>query len=371
MRWIDEFLEPFAHTGDPDADAVVAKIFASGDLAEANALFRKIQHNRDGIPHLGLPFLQEWFRQTAPLPAWADLARARAGQQLFLRHAPAMAAALYNRSLPELYCGWKGVQVLALSSRMAKDPERRINETGQFVFDVGDVGGFEPDGRGVRSCQKVRLVHAGVRHLIRTRPHLWRPEWDEPISQEHLAGTNLAFSSSTLEALQRMGLNFTRDEIGAYMHLWKIAGWYMGIDERLLTDDYEEALALAAQIRRRNYARSVEGVEMTKALLDHLQDLIPGERLDWIAAVTMRWMLGDEMADMLEVPITPLSSVVTGPFRVFNTVIDRVGDRSKLAAQAFSLFNRYFLRAMLARYRTVNHTEFQISPTLRAMHDLG
>lgn len=370
MPWTDPFLEPFSHIGDPAADAIVERIFATGDLAEANALFRRIQHNRDGVPDMGLPFLQEWFKQTAPLPTWADMRKVREGQQVFLRHAPAIAAALYNRSLPESYCGWKGVQVLALSTRMSKDPERRINETGQFVFDVGDVGGFEPAGRGVRSCQKVRLVHAGIRHLIRSRPGLWRAEWDTPINQEHLAGTNLAFSSSALEALQQMGLNFTPAERAGYMHLWKVAGWYMGVDERLLTDDYEDALALAAMIRKRNFARSAEGVELARALLAHLKDLIPGERLDWLAPLTMRWMLGDEMADMLDVPTTPLPGLITTPFRAISVLVDRVGDRSNTAAYALSTFNRHFLRAMLARYRKVNQTEFQISPTLRAIYDL-
>ena len=370
MLWTDTVLDPFAQMGDPAADAIIARIFATGDIAEANSLFRTIQENQDGIPNKGMGFLQDWFRETAPLPPWFDPERVRDGQQLFLRHAPAISAALYNRALPELYCGWKGVQVLAISSRLNRDPARRINETGQFVFDVADIGGFLPGGRGVRSAQKVRLVHAGVRHLIKSRRGLWNPLWDEPISQEHLAGTNLAFSSSTLEGLMCLGINFTPREIAGYMHLWKVAGWYMGIEAPLLTDDYAEARALAAAIRRRNFARSDEGVELTRSLINHMKDMVPGETLDRTVPMIMRWMLGEEMADMLEVPVSRFDGAVTRPIRLLNRIIDRVGDRSPLIAAIFTRFNRQLLKALLANYRQVNKVEFQISPTLRTALDL-
>jgi hypothetical protein len=50
--------------------------------------------------------------------------------------------------------------------RLINHPFRRIVETAQFVLDVMAPDGLGHSGRGVRSAQKVRLMHAAIRHLI-------------------------------------------------------------------------------------------------------------------------------------------------------------------------------------------------------------
>jgi hypothetical protein len=75
-------------------------------------------------------------------------------------------------------------------------------ETGQFLIDVLTVGGLDDEhGKGRRTIQRVRLMHAAVRHLIMARndqgappvcgdePPLWHKDWGTPIGQEDLAGT--------------------------------------------------------------------------------------------------------------------------------------------------------------------------------------
>ena len=74
--------------------------------------------------------------------------------------------ALACASLPACYAARKGVQVLHLTARLQSDPVRRIGEPAQLVLGVIAPGAPSPAGGGVRDAQKVRIMHAAVRHLI-------------------------------------------------------------------------------------------------------------------------------------------------------------------------------------------------------------
>ena len=46
------------------------------------------------------------------------------------------------------------VKFLSKSRRLSEDTERRIAETAQFILEVSQKGGLEPDGGGLRMIQK-------------------------------------------------------------------------------------------------------------------------------------------------------------------------------------------------------------------------
>lgn len=370
--WTDTFLDQARQRQDPSADTVIAEIFASGDLAQANALFRRIQLNQDGIPNdVGPDILEEWMERTDALPTWYDPRKCLAGQRLFQRHGMAIVAALFNRALPQSYCGWKGVQALHMTSQLTRDPTRRIAETAQLVFDVTDPDAFEKNGRGIRSCQKIRLVHAGVRYLIHhQRPPRWNPAWDMPINQEDMAGTIQLFSMAVLDSLEKMSIDHTPEEAAGYMHLWKVAGYLLGVEEALLCDDYNEGRRIEGIIAKRQFSPSSQGREMAQALIKCQQDILPGRLADGSIPVVMRWLMGDEYADMLDLPQAPLTGLLIKPVRIFSHFMDEAGDESKLASSFFSKFNRSMMRGLHAWFRDYRKIEFRISPTLAQQWEL-
>jgi hypothetical protein len=91
------------------------------------------------------------------------------GNDLFGRYAGHMLTILHCYSLPACFAAAKGVEVLYRTKRLQHQVSRRILETGQFLIDVLDEGGLGPHGRGRRSAQKVRLLHATIRHFLRHR----------------------------------------------------------------------------------------------------------------------------------------------------------------------------------------------------------
>src|SRR3970282_702908 len=127
------------------------------------------------------------------------------GEDFFDRHWPMIVMFLFCAALPNAYAAHRGAQVLYLTNRLTERVERRIFETAQFVLDVMSPEGLSSSGRGIRSAQKVRLIHAAIRQHILHHPkwrERWDMEWGLPINQEDLAGTLMLLSVQTLESFQ-------------------------------------------------------------------------------------------------------------------------------------------------------------------------
>src|SRR5262249_52930088 len=149
--------------------------------------------------------LRAYIEETSRMPRWADGRALARSQEHFTRHGPWIILALHCASLPYCYGAAKGVKALYLTDKFQRTPWRRLLNTAQFLIDVMAIGRFTPDGHGLRSAQKVRLVHAALR-LRLTRDGRWDPAWGVPINQEDLAGTLLSFSIVVLDALEKLDL---------------------------------------------------------------------------------------------------------------------------------------------------------------------
>jgi len=234
-RWTDEFLDPMRRLGDPLADQTTEALFQQHKITMANGLLKDALTNGSPLPD-GVPeVLKDYFAQSARLPKWADPAVIERGERLFSRYGPQVIVVYHCYALPFCYASRRGVQVLHRTSRLAKNPQRRILETAQMIVDVMAPGGLtRPDCHGVRTAQKVRLMHSAVRRLI-----LQHGDWNQadlglPINQEDMAGTLNAFAWITLDGLIRLGVDFTPDELEAYLHCWNVVGSLLGIREELL-----------------------------------------------------------------------------------------------------------------------------------------
>ena len=184
-------------------------------------------------------------------------------------------------------------------------------ETGHFLIDAMTVGGLDEHGKGRRTIQRVRLMHAAVRHLIKARneltPGMWHADWGTPINQEDLAGTLLSFSYVVADPLRRLGVRASAKDVDAYLHLWNVIGHLLGVRDELLVHDVADAGALVDTIRRRQFEASPEGQELTGALLNLLDELTPLHRFDDTIPPLIRHLIGDATADLLRVPKSDLT----------------------------------------------------------------
>ena len=268
--WTDELLDELREVGDPPADAVVAR-----DLRRRPGRVRQppdedARAQRRGALQAAAGGRAPLPGRTDDLPDWADPERIAVGERFFGQHGPGCVMALACASLPACYAARKGVQVLHLTARLQTDPVRRIGETAQLTLDAMAPGGLAPGGAGVRDAQKVRLMHAAVRHLVGTSG-AWDPDWGVPVNQEDLGGTLMTFSIVVVDSLRRLGVSVSDEEADAYLHAWNCVGHIMGVDARLLADTEDEGRALSQRIIERQWAPCPEGQAMTKALIDTME----------------------------------------------------------------------------------------------------
>lgn len=369
LDWSDTLLESMREQCDAPADEVVRSLFLEGQMGSANALMRLLVRNEDLVPAQLPPPLRHYLEASARLPSWTDRALLEQGERVFGRHGPTIAVALFCASLPACYAGAKEAQVLHLTARLATDPFRRIVETGQLLVDVMAPGGLGPHGRGLRSVQKVRLMHAAVRHLVRDSGQ-WRPEWGQPINQEDLALTLHTFSTVVLRSLEKLGVQLSDTERRGYFHAWRVVGYVLGIDERLLPAEPEDGARLFDATARRQFRESPEGRELMVALMDLLEHATPGNLFDGMGPSLMRHLLGEETARLLAVPPSDWTRFLMGPLKTLGWVGDAVGDSGPGLARLTELFGRKVLEGLVWVRRGPERTPFQIPDILRQSWDV-
>jgi hypothetical protein len=375
-RWTDELLDEMRTLGDPVADVPVGAVLESGGVERVNAVMRTLVRADQPVPAELPDELEDYLNTTLPLPDWVCEKKIRRAQDFFEVWGVQISVCLFCASLPSSYAAAKGVKVLYLTARLDTDARRRIMETGQFLMDVLSPGGLSDKGNGRRTIQRVRLMHAAVRHLINARtevdPQLWDPDWGTPINQEDLAGTLLAFSYVVAEPMRRLGIPVSDEDADAYLHLWNVIGHELGIRDEMLVKDLDDATDLVAAIRRRHFAPSPEGQDMTLALLNLLDELTPFERFDRFVPALVRHLINDDVADMLLVPESPWVDDLGRMRRISRWLLvnilgraERDTERYRVLSKLAEPFGRELLEALFAVERGGERAPFAIPDQLK------
>jgi hypothetical protein len=206
-------------------------------------------------------------------------------------------------------------------------------ETGQFTVYLMQPGAFEAGSRFIPAAQKVRLLHASIRH------HLERENrWDTtalgvPICQEDMIGGQMFFSLLVLDSLHRLGIHMSTAGAEAYFYAWRVVGAMLGVDQDSVPETLEEARRFLDRYMIRHMAPSEEGAHLTRQLIDLYEDVVPGTFFDPIVSALIRHLIGDTCADWLRVPRTAWDTVVKAVPHLLG-ILETIEDRSPLSAWA-------------------------------------
>ena len=362
--------------GDASADAVIADVVAKQQVQALNHLMRTIITN-DDLPLAGLPDgVVDYLENTLVLPLWTDVNKLRRAVHLFHVYGPEIVMLLFGASLPILYAKQAGAPVLTVSMRLSDTAtfQRRIVETAQFLIDVTDEGAFTDSGRGIRTVQKVRLMHAAIRHYIghdKRWQNVWDSGWGIPINQSDLAGTMFSFSVTVIAGLEKAGIRVSEADKEAYLHLWKLVGHIMGIVPDLLPSDYPTAVEMMDIWMNRGHGASDSGILLTQTLINFMYERVPGRWFDRYATNWMRFWLGDVIADALEIP--PYHQGLLALMRLQQLlwqVANRIHAASPLVYVVTRFFSRRLLLALIDIERAGKDIEFRIPEPLQAQWGL-
>jgi ER-bound oxygenase mpaB/B'/Rubber oxygenase, catalytic domain len=330
---------------DTTADAVVA-LFSSlpsgGGMRGLNAW---LAGNHAEVP----PALAELLDPIAEVPDWVDWERVERGVAAYWRGGLLQGLTLNCASLAAGYQSSAAAKPLVFTGELMNRAYRRTQETGRWILAATSPGGMRRLAPGFAETVRVRLMHAAVRRRL-LQSDKWQPtEWGVPINNTDVSyGIAGEFSTTPVDAMRDVGLHFRRDEREDIQHLWRYIGHVLGVPEKLLPATEARAKEMIAIKHVTDTPPDEDSRGLVKALIENgapPEILLPQPLVSFgakaIPAVlygfTRRWA-GDEVADQLGIPDTPLKHLGTliRPAVVMSEYARRAGlrDNQRLAARA-------------------------------------
>lgn len=247
------------------------------------------------------------------LPDWIDQAALDRAEIFMARHGARYAFVLLFLSLPILY-GWAtgGAQTLTMTGQLADKFGRRVSETLRFVVSVIREGGLGPEGDGVGTTLKIRMMHATIRYYARravcpTGDDYWLKAWGEPINQEQLVATMLTFAPLAVDGMRKLGIRITDQEDRDLLEMWRVVGWILGLRPENMPRTPEEGRLVWARCVERNFGATGAGKLLASRHIDFIASLGGDTYFSTafrdIDAALMRYLMGSDIAGgMLGVP---------------------------------------------------------------------
>jgi len=268
-------------------------------------------------------------------------------QAYFEQHGDLYLAMLGFYSLPYCYAFADGAQVLVRSQKIMNQIGERLGETTRFVLDIFKPGAFTSQDAAFLTCAKVRLIHAYSRYFIRTYSKDWNIAFGEPINQEDLLGTNLAFSHIVLRGMYKIGKRPSPKEHIAILGYWKWIGELIGVETSLWPSSPKEAYELDRLIRKRQLKPSEAGKKLTRALLDFYEKNIPDPLLTSQLESILTFFLGKEaskavaISSQIKISGDILGLILKGTgFKTFGTQKNHTAFKKNLDSQQLLQFGR-------------------------------
>ncbi|MFD3515844.1 oxygenase MpaB family protein [Streptomyces sp. NPDC058657] len=332
MSRTEASMDALRQAGDELADATVATLFERGEVGKFNALMRYVSTVGTPLPD-GLPDVaREYLQATSVPPDWVDWEEMERARLFFIDNNVHISTALSFASMPACYVVPHVAKLLSASHGL-NYPSKRMAETGQFTVYLMQPDAFEAGSRFIPAAQKVRLLHASIRHHLRREDRWDADSLGVPICQEDMIGGQMFFSLLVLDSLHRLGIHMSTEGAEAYYYAWRVVGAMLGVDQTAVPRDLQDARRFLDLYMLRHMGPSAEGVQLTRQLIDLYEEVVPGTVLDPIVSALIRHLVGDTCAEWLEVPRTPFDTVVKAVPHLLG-VLETIEDHSPFGAWA-------------------------------------
>ncbi|MFI6391640.1 oxygenase MpaB family protein [Nonomuraea sp. NPDC050540] len=288
---------------DEVADPLLASLFERGLIPEVNRLLYDWNRNDQPLP-AGLPEdLRAFIEQARQLPSWADPAKLDAGARFhalkgnYIVVLTIVGAGMLATAIP------KEARAVYYSAGGA-DLKDRIAKTNILAYAVRPQNAWGAGGTAVVEAVKTRLVHAAVRHLLKSSPHWSGPI---PISQEDMLVTWHTLATYSMRGLREWKVRMSATEVEGYLHSVQMLGHMLGIRDEFLPATWETSYTQSDLVLPRNMGPTREGVELNAILRDMLAELTsPGGIDKPLVNAFSRYLTGNQVADWNGIRREPL-----------------------------------------------------------------
>ncbi|MFB8281387.1 oxygenase MpaB family protein [Nocardia colli] len=356
MSYTQESMDALRLHGDELADATVATLFERGEVGKFNTLMRYVSTAGSPLPDDLPEVAREYLHTTAAPPAWVDWDEMEKARLFFIDNNVHISTALSFAAMPACYVVPPVAKLLSATHSL-EYPSKRMAETGQFTVYLMQPDAFEAGSRFVPAVQKVRLLHAAIRHHL-SRENRWdTAEWGTPICQEDMIGGQMLFSMLVLDSLHRLNIHMSVDGAEAYFYAWRVVGAMLGVDQAHAPTDLTSAREFLDNYLTRHMGPSAEGVNLTRQLIDLYEEVVPGTFFDPVVGALIRYLIGDTCADWLAVPRTAWDTAIKAAPALLG-VLETIEDSSPLGEWALDRLGHlttWFELSSLTRGRVMQY----------------
>jgi uncharacterized protein (DUF2236 family) len=353
------------------ADDSIKRIIESGSLLELNSFFESLSSNNETVfPN---EKFEAYFNATKGLPNWANKESLEAGEKFFSQYGIQIVLVLLCKALPETYACAKGAEVLYRTGRLIETEKGSITEltyrivqTAQFILNVMAGNGFSENGKAISTTQKIRLIHASIRYYVAKSG--WSVDkFGQPINQEDLAGTMLAFSYQTLEGLKFLGIDISDEEYRGYMHCWEVVGHILGIEDSYIAKSNAEAKQYWEEITSAQYGRSDAGIELVDSLIDFLQSVVKYKCLKGLPVYMMIHLVDEGVADYLDLHVKHKNRyrILFSIVKFISVIYDKIVYDSAFVRKISQKLGFHILQHLVIDWANDEKIRFEVPPSLR------
>ncbi|HKP64577.1 MAG TPA: oxygenase MpaB family protein [Polyangiales bacterium] len=328
----------FFSEGDALADAAVTALRELPGGQARQLLERALQHGIDAV-EAPPPALVALFRQLEHVPFWVDHERCTHGGEVFYRCGPFGGMALGFGALARAYCSSGGNKPLTLTGALIDRTPARIANTGNFMCAVSARDGLLLRAPGFCAAVQVRLMHARIRTGLLAKSSWRSDDWGVPINQADTALTALLFSHGFAGFVRKLGVHVSAEEEADLVHLWRYAGYLMGVREELLCATVAEAQQLAEIVDMIDAGPDDDSRRLLEPLLERRPSELAvrservGRFVQRLFTAACRDMIGDAFADRVGLPFGPGDLGFRYVFRPTISLLNRAQRRIPGAAE--------------------------------------
>ena len=194
---------------------------------------------------------------------------------------------------------------------------RRLAETQLWNLQLLRDGAWTIGGTGYVHTLQVRLLHARMRTTLKGEKFLGKLA-NVSMNQQRMVRTWLGFAAVGPLALERLGIDWTKEEKMQVARLWQLVGRLLGIPDRLM-DSLSEPQAMQSWLACLDQHAGPpveETLQLTRSMLDALSVRmsavlkLPIQVSHGLMHAVARHIHGDSMADLVGVLPSDVSSLV-------------------------------------------------------------
>jgi hypothetical protein len=303
--------------GDPALDPVMEEISSLPPHHLHRFIKAGIDQEKETL-RAGPQALREFFENLED-PPWFDYDAFRPGVRAFHLNTTKILVAFVTGVLIEGFATMIA-KSFATTGRVLSPltARRRLMQNNRHLLEVFFPGGLRRDGDGWKLSMRLRFVHARVRHLLANSDAWDSDAWGTPISAAHLGFATTVFSMRLLQHSVSVGAKFSKEEKESVLHVWRYAGYVMGVPEGILFVNEKHARDIFDVAHMCEPVADSDSATMANALVEAIpltagiEDPDEQRTVKELAYRLSRSLIGNRLADQLQFPKTNTFGVLLG-----------------------------------------------------------